>query len=290
MSMVSVRPLTGHIGADVCGLDLSEPLGEDKVRFIRETLLEHLVLFFREQPILTVEQHTNLALCFGELEITPFQREGDPTILMIDQMHGRGSEGANFHTDNTFRPHPPMGALLQAHILPERGGDTCFASMYAAYDGLSDRMKSYLEGLEAWHSLSQMVARLASHGLKTNLNMDDWPPVRHPVVARHPETGRKLLNVNYNWTTHIDALPAAESRTTLHFLYDHIRSPEYQVRLRWQPGDIAFWDNRVTQHYAVPDYEGRRLMQRIAIAGSPANSIAFKKGGSLSSEPEAGRP
>lgn len=275
--MVTVTPLTGNIGADVRGLDLSQPLDETQVAFIHDALLEHLVLFFREQPILTIEQHTGLALCFGELEITPFQREGDPTILMIDQMHGRGSEGANFHADNTFRPYPPMGALLQAHILPERGGDTCLASMYAAYDGLSPRMQAYLEGLEAWHSLEQMAARLASHGLKTNLNMEDWPPVRHPVIARHPETGRKLLNVNYNWTTHIDALPAAESRTILQFLYNHIRSPEFQVRIHWNPGDIAFWDNRVTQHYAVPDYEGRRLMQRIAIAGSPANSIAAKQ-------------
>jgi taurine dioxygenase len=131
-------------------------------------------------------------------------------------------------------------------------------------------MQAYLEGLEAWHSLAQMAARLASHGLKTNLNMEDWPPVRPPVIARHPETGRKLLNVNYNWTTHIDGVPAAESRTILQFLYEHIRSPEFQVRMHWQPGDIAFWDNRVTQHYAVPDYDGRRLMQRIAIAGSPA--------------------
>jgi taurine dioxygenase len=141
--------------------------------------------------------------------------------------------------------------------------------MYAAYDRISLRLLAYLEGMYAWKSLAQLAARLAAHGLKTNLNMEDWPPVRHPVIARHQETGRKLLNVNYNWTTHIDGLPARESRTILEFLYEHIRSPEFQVRMRWQPGDIAFWDNRVTQHYAVPDYDGRRLMQRIAIAGAP---------------------
>jgi taurine dioxygenase len=168
-----------------------------------------------------------------------------------------------------------MGAILQAHLVPEDGGgDTCFASMYAAWEALSPRMQAHLDGLEAWHSLAQMAARLASHGLQSSLNMADWPPVRHPVVAVHPETGRKLLNVNYNWTTEIADVPPAESRMLLDFLYQHIRSPEFQVRIHWQPGDVAFWDNRVTQHYAVPDYRGRRLMQRIAIAGSPEMAVS----------------
>lgn len=261
--------LTGVIGADVHGIDLSQPPGADTIREIRAGLLEHLVLFFREQQILSVEQHRRLCRHFGELEVAPFQRDtNDPTLLMLDQMEGRGSQAANFHADNTFRPHPPMGAILQAHIVPEDGGgDTCFASMYAAYEGLSPRMQAYLEGLEAWHSLAQMATRLSSHGLQSTLNLSDWPPVKHPVIAIHPETGRKLLNVNYNWTTDIAGLPAAESRVILDFLYAHIRSPEYQVRMHWRQGDIAFWDNRVTQHYAVPDYQGRRLMQRIAIAG-----------------------
>lgn len=264
--------LAGALGADVHGIDLSRPLAADAVTDIRTGLLEHQVLFFREQPILTVDQHRALCRNFGELEVAPFQRDtADPTLLVLDQMEGRGSQAANFHADNTFRPHPPMGAILQAQVVPEDGGgDTCFASMYAAYEGLSPRMQAYLDGLEAWHSLAQMAARLASHGLQTSLNMADWPPIKHPVIALHPETGRKLLNVNYNWTTDIDGLPTAESRTILDFLYAHIRSPEYQVRMHWQPGDVAFWDNRVTQHYAVPDYRGRRLMQRIAIAGDAA--------------------
>lgn len=267
--------LTGTIGADVHGIDLSQSLAPADVAAIRAGLIEHQVLFFREQLVLSIEQHRALCLNFGELEVAPFQRDSDdPTLLLLDQMEGRGSQAANFHSDNTFRPYPPMGAILQAHIVPEDGGgDTCFASMYAAWDALSPRMQAHLDGLEAWHSLAQMATRLASHGLKASLDMDDWPPVRHPVVAVHPETGRKLLNVNYNWTTEIADVPPAESRMLLNFLYQHIRSPEFQVRMHWHPGDIAFWDNRVTQHYAVPDYRGRRLMQRIAIAGGPDTAL-----------------
>ncbi|MCB2059560.1 MAG: TauD/TfdA family dioxygenase [Novosphingobium sp.] len=265
---MDVTRATGAIGADVRGLDLSQPLDDKAVRLVREALAKHLVLFFRDQQVLSVEQHKALVRRFGEPEIAPFQRDAsDPELLLLDQTDPRGSQAANFHADNTFRPAPPMGAILQAQVVPDAGGDTCFASMYAAWDALSPRMQAYLEGLEAWHSLEQMAARLASHGLKTSLKMDEWPPVRHPVVAVHPETGRKLLNVNYNWTTQIADLPAAESRAILAFLYEHIKSPEFQVRLRWHPGDIAFWDNRAVQHYAVPDWSGRRVMQRIAIAG-----------------------
>lgn len=269
--------LTGAIGADVHGIDLSQPLGEGSVREIREGLLEHLVLFFREQIVLTVEQHRRLCGYFGELETAPFlpPDAADRTLLVLDQMDPRGSQAANFHSDNTFRPYPPMGAILQAHVVPEDGGgDTCFASMYAAWEALSPRMQAHLDGLEAWHSLEQMMRRLAPHGLASSHSLGDFPPIRHPVVATHPETGCKLLNVNYNWTTDIADIPQAESRALLDFLYQHIRSPEFQVRMHWRPGDIAFWDNRVTQHYAVPDYKGRRLMQRIAIAGSPEMAVA----------------
>jgi taurine dioxygenase len=281
--MFKVTPLSGAIGADVHGLDLSRPLHGEMIGSVRQALLDHLVLFFREQKILSVEQHNALARCFGELEVTPFQREGvAPTLLLIDQLDARmnsNSQGANFHCDNTFRPNPPMGALLQAHILPERGGDTCFASMYAALDGLSERMRRYLDGLEAWHSLEQMKIRLANTtGTKLSLNLDDWPAIKHPVVAAHPETGRKLLNVNYNWTTCIDGVSQAESDAILKYLYEHIRRPEFQVRLRWNVGDIAFWDNRSVQHCAVADYEGRRLMQRVAVAGEPVgDAVAHRK-------------
>ena len=127
-------------------------------------------------------------------------------------------------------------------------------------------MQSYLDGLYAYHSYAQMAERLARSGLtRPGLNLSDYPPVKHPVVARHPETGRKLLFVNYNWTTYIDGIPTAESTAILDFLYEHVKSPEFQVRLRWNEGDVVFWDNRVVQHYAVPDYHERRLLHRISI-------------------------
>jgi taurine dioxygenase len=266
-----ITPLTGKIGADVHGLDMSQPLGPDDHRAVHQALLDHQVLFFREQKLLTVERHKELAASFGELEIAPFLHDAsDPTVMLLDQTDPKGSQAANFHADNTFRPYPPMGAFLQAHQIPDAGGDTCFASMHAAYQALSDRMKAYLEGLEAWHSLAQMTARLASHGMTSLHTAEEFPPYRHPVIATHPETGRKLINVNYNWTTEIAGLPPAESRMILDFLYEHIKSPEFQVRLRWNAGDIAFWDNRAVQHYAVPDWTGRRVMQRVAIAGAAA--------------------
>lgn len=267
--MVTFTRMTGTLGADVHGLDLSQELDDQAVALIREALGEHQVLFFREQPILSVEQHKALAAKFGELEIAPFLHDAsDPTVMLLDQSNPAGSQAANFHADNTFRPHPPMGALLQAHSLPGAGGDTCFASMHAAYEALSERMKAYLDGLEAWHSLAQMAARLASHGMTSLHTTEEFPPYKHPVVATHPETGRKLINVNYNWTTEIDGLPPAESRMILAFLYEHTKSPEFQVRMHWNAGDIAFWDNRAVQHYAVPDWTGRRVMQRVAIAGA----------------------
>jgi taurine dioxygenase len=163
---------------------------------------------------------------------------------------------------------PPMGSILQARLLPPVGGDTCFASMSAAYEALSAPMQHFLDGLTATHSLEQMVERtkhVAGASLRDSLSK--WPPVSHPVVRVHPESGRKMLNVNANWTQSINGLVKAESNSLLCFLLDHVKSPEFQVRLRWRAGDVAFWDNRAVQHYAVADYTSRRVMQRITITG-----------------------
>jgi taurine dioxygenase len=267
--MITFTRLAGALGADVYGIDLTDPLTSETAEVIRQGLLEHQVLFFPEQKILSFEQHLAMVRHFGEPEPMSFRRPDDQTstnLMVLDQTDPRGSEAAHFHADNTFRVVPPMGAILQAHVIPESGGDTCFASMTAAYEGLSPRMQTYLDGLEAYHSYAQMAERLARHGVtRPGLNMSDHPPVKHPVVARHPETGRKLLFVNYNWTTYIDGIPVAESMAILDYLYDHVKSPEFQVRLRWNEGDVVFWDNRVVQHYAVPDYNERRLLHRISI-------------------------
>jgi taurine dioxygenase len=262
-----IEQVGAALGANVHDIDLAAPLSPRQVEQIRRALNRHQVLFFREQDILTRAQHLDLARNFGEPEPPPFhsQVQGEP-VLDLDQTDPRGSQAANFHSDNTFRPEPPIGALLQAHVVPKQGGDTCFASVHAAYEGLSPGMQRMLAGLKAWHSLDQMAARLRRPG-GPPLAIDGalYPPCLHPVVARHPFTGRRLLNVNYNWTTHIEGIPSAESAAILGFLYEHINSPEYQVRLKWNAGDVAFWDNRATQHYAVPDYRERRLMQRVSI-------------------------
>jgi taurine dioxygenase len=267
--MMRFEPVSGAGGADVYGIDLTQPLTEDAREAIHQGLLEHLVLFFREQKLLAPDRHVELASHFGEPMQPAFRKTGlgeRNDILVLDQTNGKDSEAANFHADNTFRTVPPLGAILQAHIVPERGGDTCFASMYAAYDALSPHMKRYLEGLEAYHSYEQLVTRVnRKNGLQATHDFNKFPPVKHPIAARHPETGRKLLFVNYNWTTHIDGVSRKESESILKYLCDHILHPEFQIRMRWKPGDVVFWDNRSTQHYAVPDFEGRRLLHRVAI-------------------------
>jgi taurine dioxygenase len=269
MIVIKFTRMAGALGADVHGIDLTLPLTGETSEVIRQGLLQHQVLFFREQKILTSQQHLAVAEHFGEPEPIPFRRpgyEGPRNLLVLDQTDPRGSEAAQFHADNTFRPVPPLGAILQAHEVPAAGGDTCFASMTAAFESLSPRMQAYLDGLVAYHSYAQMVERLARQGkTRPGLNPADHPPVKHPVVARHPDTGRKLLFVNRNWTTHIEGVPVSESKAILDFLYEHVKSPELQVRLRWNRGDVVFWDNRVVQHYAVPDYHERRLLHRISI-------------------------
>jgi taurine dioxygenase len=267
--MITFKPVTGALAADVYGVDLAQPLSEENLEVIRYGLAEHQVLFFREQRLMTVEQHMALAEHFGEPEPASFRlpdSKDPPGVLMIDQADSKGSESARFHADNTYRSEPPICVILQAHVLPARGGDTCFASMTAAYEALSPAMQVFLEGLEAYHSYARMMERLTRRtGLKPGVNPDQFPPVKHPVIARHPVTGRKLLFVNYNWTTHIDGLTDDESAAILDFLYEHVKNPDFQARMRWNKGDVVMWDNRAVQHHAAADYHERRVMRRIAL-------------------------
>ena len=279
--MMKFTSVGGHIGADVHGIDLSEPLEPDEVAAIKEALLEHLVLFFREQPLLTFEQHKALAANFGDLEPTTYRRQQlDDKVQFIE---GRGSTDypstlPPYHADSSFRDNRPLGALLQAHILPKRGGDTCFASMYAAYEALSPPMRAFLDGLDCYHSLAHMHRRHRDDPkMKLSLNLADNPPLKTPVIRTHPDTGRKFLSVNLIYTSHIDGLREDESELLLRFLYDHIRRPEFGVRLHWHVGDLVFWDNWSVQHSGVPDYTGHRLLHRISVLrrdGSEAQSQA----------------
>ena len=272
---ISIKKMTRAIGAEVRGIDLSAPLDAPTVRTIREALVDNLVLFFRDQRKLSVDEHVRFAHYFGEIDLPLFRTKSSerPEVLVLDQVAPKGEGADSWHTDNTYMETPPMGSILQARMLPEFGGDTCFASMVAAYDALSPAMQRFLEGLTATHSLEQMVERtkhVAGASLRDSL--DQWPPVIHPVVAIHPESGRKLLNVNANWTARIEGLKPEESETLLGFLLDHVKSPEFQVRLHWNVGDVAFWDNRAVQHYAVADYTARRVMQRVTISEASGRS------------------
>ncbi len=271
MTTIQVRPLTPTIGAEIEGVDLRTALAEDEVEVIRQALLDHLVIFFRGQDI-TPDQQVAFAQHFGEISIPPILPKSDlrPEVMVLDQMSPRDEGGDNWHSDNTFMAEPPMGSILKATQLPEVGGDTCFASAYAAFEALSPPIQKMVSRLTAVHDITKPLRTAISAGIeKFDLEAlsKQWPPVEHPVVRTHPVTGRKALFVNGNSTVALKGLSEAEGDLLLPFLCDHIRSPEFQCRFRWDVNSIAFWDNRSAQHFAVPDYGERRVMHRVTLAG-----------------------
>ncbi|MFD9460517.1 TauD/TfdA dioxygenase family protein [Streptomyces sp. NPDC060027] len=268
--LTDIRPLTPHIGAEIAGVDLSLPIGEDLAAELKQALLEWKVIFFRGQHAFDPSAQLALSALWGAPEPNPFFPAGDTTgvsRLAKDAM-AVGTENI-WHSDHSFMAAPALGSVLRAVEVPAAGGDTLWADMGAAYDNLSERMKAHVEGLTAVHDwvpswgLTMTESQIAAH-------RETLPPVEHPVVVRHPRTGRKLLYVNEPFTTRITGLPETESRELLGELVLQARIPEYQVRFRWQPGSVAIWDNIATQHYAINDYyPQRRVMERIAIAGEP---------------------
>jgi len=271
MATLEVTPLTAAIGAELSGVDLRQELPDKTVAAIRQALLVHLVVFFRGQA-LSDEEHLALALRFGPLSVPPLatRYQDRPTVTVLDQVSPRGEGADEWHSDNTFMPNPPMGSILRAVQLPAVGGDTCFASMYAAYETLSPPLRSLVEGLRAVHDITKPMQKAIAAG-HTNLAMAEmqerWPPVEHPVVVTHPETGRQALFVNRNSTTRLVGVTDRENDVLLPFLLDHVRSPEFQCRFHWEPDSVAFWDNRCVQHYAVADYGERRVMHRVTVDG-----------------------
>ncbi|MEU2860088.1 TauD/TfdA dioxygenase family protein [Streptomyces mirabilis] len=268
--ILGVHPLTPHIGAEITGVDLSHPIGADLADELRQALLEWKVIFFRDQRDFGPEDHAALAGLLGEPEANPFFPKGDRagvSRLAKDAM-AVGNENI-WHSDHSFMAAPALGSVLRAVEIPASGGDTLWADMGAAYDNLPDATKQRIEGLTAEHDwvptwgATMTQERIAA--LRQTL-----PAVEHPVVVRHPATGRRLLYVNEPFTTRIVGLGEEESRELLHGLVLQARIPEYQVRFRWQPDSVAIWDNIAVQHYAINDYyPQRRVMERIAIAGVP---------------------
>lgn len=261
---IEVKPMTRQIGAEIFGLDLSKPLSDHRFEELHEALTRHQVLFFRDQS-LSHDAHKELGRRFGKLAIHSGVA-GLPEHPEVVAIHADAQStfvaGENWHSDLTCDAEPPMGSILYLPVVPAAGGDTVWASMYAAYDTLSDRMRAYLEGLTAVHDGDHVYRALFPDANRT------YPRSAHPIVRTHPVSRRKLIFVNPSYTTHIVGVPREESAAILGYLYQHCANPDFHVRFRWQPGSVAFWDNRCTWHKAIWDYfPDVRSGFRVTIAG-----------------------
>jgi taurine dioxygenase len=271
---IDVRRLTPTIGAEVRGVDLRDaPLDDDTMREIQDALRDHLVLFFRGQDI-TGTQQVDFMRWFGPFEYHAFAKPhpDHPEMIVLDQTTPRTDGANNWHTDSSFMERPALGSMLRAVQLPPVGGDTCWASMYAAYEALSPRLRAMLDGMTAVHDLTNTLRKAIAGGHSTGEDLarfqEQWPPTEHPVIRTHPLTGKRALYVNSNFTTRLCQLEQTESDTLLEFLLRHLQRPDFQVRFTWDENSVALWDNRCTQHYAIPDYTGqRRVMNRVTVEG-----------------------
>ncbi|SFA72446.1 taurine dioxygenase [Amycolatopsis marina] len=265
--LFDLRPLGRVIGAEIDGVDLGEPLRPELRAELNRALLEWKVLFFRDQRI-TSEQQRAFARNWGELETNPFIPVGDDEHVTRFARGGSMPAYENiWHTDVTFRPSPALGSVLRLVQVPPVGGDTMWADMAAAYDNLPEDVRQRIDGLRAVHDFIPGFDRFSDHAHLAS-HQHEFPPVEHPVVRRHPETGRRTLFVNQAFTTHIVGMDRAESDRLLHLLFTQAHVPEFQVRFQWRENSVAFWDNRATQHYAVNDYHPHpRVAERVAIAG-----------------------
>lgn len=268
----TLKPLMPGIGAEVHDIDLAKPMDAATLAAVRQTLLDWKVIFFRDQNI-TTEEHLAFARNFGELEVHPFapQKEGFPEILPITHNEKNKGKENKWHSDVTWRECPSLGSILRAIEVPDVGGDTLFADMYAAYDNLPDDVKQKIDGKMALHDFAHFRTSMRKRGASEEeieaMNRK-YPPVEHPVVRTHPETGRKGLYVNVAFTQHIVGMEKPESDAMLAYLYAQAAIPEYQCRFRWKANSLAFWDNRACQHYAVSDYwPALRRMERATIIG-----------------------
>jgi taurine dioxygenase len=271
---VKVTRTSRALGAIVSGIDISQDLPQSAVDELGGLLIEHQILFFRGQPI-SPEAQARFAARFGSLHVHPIYPvlPDLPEILLLDNHAGFLPDNDNWHTDVTFTETPPLAGILAAKRIPSAGGDTLWSSMSAAYEGLSEPMRRFLDGLTAQHSIAKSFPperwqNDPAFKARYERAVAKHPPVNHPVIRTHPVSKRKGLFVNGGFTTHINELTPEESQAVLSFLNAHIARPEFTVRWRWQVDDVAFWDNRVTQHYAIADYlPERRTMHRATVNG-----------------------
>jgi taurine dioxygenase len=273
MTTLDIRPIAGALGAEIHGVDLDRPLDDGTAAAIRRALLDHLVIFFRDQE-LPPERFLAFARRFGEPMEYPLVKgiEGYPDIIRVAKLeHETVNFGGIWHSDTTYLETPPMGTLLVAREVPPFGGDTLFANMYLAYESLSDGMKLLLEGLRG---VSSSAKADASKTREDRIKSDPTTQSRqellaeHPVLRTHPETGRKALYINIAHTVRFVGMTDAESAPILGYLFQHQTRPEFTCRFSWRKGSLAFWDNRAVQHNPVNDYHGyRRVMHRITLKG-----------------------
>ena len=266
---IEVRPIAGALGAEIHGVDMARDLEADVVAEMRQAFLDHLVIFLRDQ---VVTPQLALARKFGDPVESP-QLTGLPEAPMITPVvkleHERNNFGGIWHSDTTYLPIPPMGSMLLAREVPAFGGDTMFANQYLAYEALSDGLKATLDGLTGVSSSAKAdVSKTREDRLKAAGAELKVMTAEHPIVRTHPETGRKALYTSDAHTAHIKGWTEKESLPLLRFLWDHQTRPEFTCRFRWQPGSLAFWDNRCAMHNPINDYHGfRRVMHRITLAG-----------------------
>ncbi len=268
-----VRRVAGAIGAEISGVDLSRDLEPDTVTALRQALLDHLVIFLRDQPI-EPARFLAFARAFGTPVEYPFVRGLDafPQIIEVAKLEGETTNfGGIWHSDTVYLDKPPMGSMLLAREIPPQGGDTLFANQYLAYEALSPTFRGLLDGLTAVHSSAKAdVSKTREDRIKSGGTAEAGKDYLsyHPAVRTHPETGRKALFVNVAHTVRFDGMTEAESKPILDYLFQHQIRPEFTCRFIWSPGAIAFWDNRCAQHNPVNDYHGyRRIMHRITLAG-----------------------
>jgi taurine dioxygenase len=270
--MLTIEPLTPTIGAELHGFDFRESHTDSAMKELQQALLTWKVIFFRDQDI-GLEDQKRAGLWFGPLEVHPLVAPDQPNaeLIRIEEDDVKRAHNDIWHSDVTFKESPPLGSILRAREIPPVGGDTMFADMYAAYEGLDEQTKSRVDNATAVHDFHGFRRGMRARGVP-EAEIDKYklkfPPREHPVVRTHPQTGRRSLFVNAAFTTHIVGLPKTESDALLAVLYSQARIPEYQCRFRWRKDSIAFWDNRCTQHYAVADfYPQRRVVERITICG-----------------------
>ena len=269
-SGIKIKKYSPNLGAIITGIDLSKEINKDQFKDIHKAFLDNQVLFFQNQNEISPEVHLKLGKLFGELHMHPAapSMPGYPEIFEIHaHKNSKVANGEFWHSDVSCDIKPPLGTMLQLHILPETGGDTMFSNMYSAYNELSDKYKSLLDGLIAIHESEHLyIGRYEDRGV--NRDNIKTPVANHPLIRTHPITGKKAIYVNRTFTTGIEGMNKNESSSILEFLFDHCEHVNFQIRYRWNKNDMAFWDNRCTMHRAIWDYwPNERKGRRVTIKG-----------------------